>query len=133
MKGLKIEIDLEHNKINSNLKSLGMKTAHDLTLKPGITKDVTLYGLLPRTVHGKQVSLTIGKHLKPYTGSHALVTIQKGSIYLRLHITTYRTLKVKAHMYAAYIDISSLTNTHTHTHTHTHTTHTHTHTHTLIM
>ncbi len=72
IKELKSEINLEHNKIKFKSKNLGMKTAHDLTLKPGTTKDVKLYGLLPRTLHGKQLSLTIGKYLKPYTGSHTL-------------------------------------------------------------
>ncbi len=32
-----------------------MKTAHDLTLKPGTTRNVKLYGLLPRILHEKEL------------------------------------------------------------------------------
>ncbi len=114
MKELKSEINLENNQIKFKSKSLGMKTAHDLTLKPGTTRDVKLYGLLPRTLHGKDLSLTVGKYLKPFTGSHIIVTIHRGTTYIRLHNNTSRTLKLKAHMHAAYIDISSLTDIYTH-------------------
>lgn len=109
MRELECQIDLTTNKIKFKAKSLGLKAAHNVSLRPGESRSIKLYGRLPNILNNKDVTIVVNKHLRSLAGNHILVTIHRSSAVIRLYNASSKTQRIRAQTCAAYVDISSLT------------------------
>ena len=104
---IKAVMDYDTHVLTYRITNVKMRTNHDISLKPGESKLITLTGKFPGMFQNSDIHLVMTKYMSRFCPPEILVTVKNGKTTIRVTNTTSRNVYISRRHTLAFAKLST--------------------------